>query len=75
MSGYIPRTGSVRVTYIHGAIGSTKYEGKADLLGSQFDHWLAEHVRQVSEQAWEQGYRDCCAGRGIIPNPYKGENK
>jgi len=34
---------------------------------AQFDRWLAE----VKAQAWEEGYRDCCAGRGIIANPYR----
>lgn len=40
MSEYTPSTRRVRATYIHGAMGTTNHDGKAELLREQFDRWL-----------------------------------
>ena len=65
MSDYTPTTEEVAKSYVW-------FRDQAftdDKLRAEFDCWLAE----VKAQVWEEGYRDCCAGRGIIANPYRQE--
>lgn len=53
MSESIPTTGEVREAASKGFLVSMKY---GSIPTTQFDSWLAEHDRALSERRWSEGF-------------------
>lgn len=50
-NGYTPTDDEIRAIHYDGALWA-----EPDDQGSNFDRWLAEHDRALSEKVWDQGY-------------------
>jgi hypothetical protein len=63
MGEYTPTTNRVRVCY------KLSRTNSQDVLGEEFDRWLATHDREVRRVAWAEGFAD-----GFNSDDYKMTN-
>lgn len=76
---YTPTTENVRNTYAYIGQGFAPSTRKNRALAeAEFDRWLAEHDRQIAENAWDEGYSagasDVFEQRWddrLTPNPFR----
>lgn len=78
MSDYTPTTERVRNSYANDVASYPKpanvFEAaaRAEAAKEEFDRWLAEHDRQVSERVWDQATANDYAGAyADDDNPYR----